>query len=168
MGIGMKILTQLNFIACLGDELTRSTYGILFFVVTILADLRSLRAVVMGLERPMSEEYFTLEDAAGFVFPIHLRTVISWAALEYVLQQQFMGRKGARRVQRRQYVLRERGTHRELSQSLPWEKAFRPCQKVDMSLICRESGAGVGNRGLSGCPRCKAVTPYRMSSEVQW
>ena len=153
----------MNLVVRLGGELKRSTIQILSFVVAISAELQSLRAVVMRLERPLNEEYFTLEDAMGYVFPIHLRTITSWNILQYVLRDKFRGRKGARRVLRGKYVLRERGTYRELSQTLPWEMAFRPHQRVDMSLICRDS-----RLSLSNCPRCKAVAPSGMSTEVKW
>lgn len=158
-----SILARLDSVASLGEELKKFIFQILFFVVMISTELRSLRDVVMRLEPPLSNEYFTLEDAMGFEYPIPLRTITSWDVLGSLLTARFNGRKGARRVLRRKYVLRERGTLRELSQALPWERAFKPYQKVDMSLICRESVVG-----LSNCPRCKAGTPSGVSTEVEW
>lgn len=156
------ITARLDAVASLGAELKRFIFQILFFVVMISTELRSLHAVVMRLERPLNEEFFTLEDAMGFVFPIHLRTITSWDVLEYVLRGIFKGRTGARRVLRGRYVLRERGTYREL-QALPWDRAFKPHQRVDMSLMCREP-----RLTLSNCPRCNAVTASGISAEVQW
>ncbi|KAK6222550.1 vegetative cell wall protein gp1 [Colletotrichum tabaci] len=121
----------------------------------------------MRLERPVSEEFFLLEDATGKVFPIHLRTITSWEAFEYIIVDRFKGRKGAHRIQRKRYSLQERATRRAVDRSVDWDSAFLPYQKVDMSLMCREAQRATPTKSSPTCPRCFTESPGETGVEVQ-
>ncbi|KAK2040333.1 hypothetical protein LZ31DRAFT_504516 [Colletotrichum somersetense] len=165
--IGRRILSRLDSVSRLGMELNSSTFRLISMVLTMSAQLSSIRTVIMRLERPISEEYFTFEDATGKLFPIHLRTVTSWEAFEYIIADKFKGRKGAHRTQRRRYSLQERASGRAVDRSLNWESAFLPYQKIDMSLMCREAEKTALTKSSPSCPRCSTVSPGETGVEVQ-
>lgn len=166
--IGRRILSRLEFVSRLGMELKSTTSQLISMVLTISAELSSIRTIIMRLERPISEEFFTFEDATGKTFPIHLRTITSWEAFEYIIADRFKGRKGAHRTQRKQYLLQERASSRAIDRSLNWETAFLPYQKVDMSLMCREADKTALTKSSPSCPRCSTVSPGETGVEVQW
>ncbi|KAJ4138414.1 hypothetical protein NW768_002243 [Fusarium equiseti] len=137
-------------------------------ISTIAGDLSSIRAIVMGLDRGLTDEYFVLEDITGRMFPIHFRTITSWAVLEFILSERFKGKKGARRVQRKLYSLRESNTQREIDGSIPWESAFLPHQKITMSLICKEADdKNASGRATTSCPFCKTPSDHDSGVEVE-
>jgi hypothetical protein len=152
-----------------GIELKRSLDQIIAMISTIAGDLNSIRAIVMGLDRGLTDEYFVLEDITGRMFPIHLRTITSWAVLEFILSERFKGKKGARRVHHKLYSLRESNTQREIDGSIPWESAFLPHQKITMSLICKEAdGKNASGRVTTTCPFCKTPSDHDSGVEVEW
>ncbi|TIC95718.1 hypothetical protein CH35J_007903 [Colletotrichum higginsianum] len=165
--IGRRILSRLDFISRLGIELKSSTAQLISMVLTVSAELSSIRTVIMRLERPVSEEFFLLEDATGKVFPIHLRTITSWEAFEYIIVDRFKGRKGAHRIQRKRYSLQKRATRRAVDRSVDWDSAFLPYQKVDMSLMCREAQRATPTKSSPTCPRCFTESPGETGVEVQ-
>ncbi|GKT58321.1 vegetative cell wall protein gp1 [Colletotrichum tofieldiae] len=166
--IGRRILSRLDFVARLGMELKSSTSHLMSMMLAVSGELSSIRTVIMRLERPLNEEHFVFEDATGKVFPIHLRTITSWEAFEYVIVDRFKGKKGAHRTQRKRYSLQERASRREVDRSMDWESAFLPYQRVEMSLMCREAQNPALVRSSPTCPRCLTVSPGETGVEVQW
>ncbi|RBR26768.1 uncharacterized protein FIESC28_00349 [Fusarium coffeatum] len=166
--IGRQILRRLQIVHRSGIELKRSIDQIIAMMCTLSGDLSSIRAIVMHLDRGPSDEYFILEDVTGRTFPIHLRTITSWAVLEFILNERFKGKKGARRVQRKLYSLRESNTQREIDGSMPWESAFLPRQKITMSLICKDAeNNNAGGRVSSSCPFCQTPSDHDSGGEVE-
>lgn len=98
-----------------------------------------------------------LKDSVGQIISMMFRAV-----LEFILSERFKGKKGARRIQRRLYSLRESNTQREVDESIPWESAFLSYQKITMSLMCREAGA------TTSCPYCKTPSDHGRGVEVEW
>ncbi|KAG8670401.1 hypothetical protein FPOAC1_009813 [Fusarium poae] len=169
--IGRSIISKLEILYSLGIQLKITTGQIVSMVHGIAGDLNSIKAIVMRLDRGPRDEHFVLEDITGRVFPVHLKTITSWEILEFILSERFKGRKGARRVQQRRYTLRENKTHREIDGSIPWDGAFLPYQKVNMSLICNEAeDSGTSGKATSSCPFCKTslddVAP--LGVEMEW
>lgn len=166
--IGQRMLSKLSFIAGLGVELRKSTSDLMTMMVSLSGDLSGIKAILMRLERPLNDEHFILEDITGRVFPIHLKTITSWDAFDFILAARFQGKKGARRVKGKRYSLQERASHQQVDRSTDWESAFLPYQKIDMSLICRESQNGSQTELSMSCPWCQTVSPDSVDRETQW
>lgn len=122
----------------------------------------------MGLERPLSDEHFVLEDATDRAFPIHMKTVTSWDVFEYILQEHFKGRTGAHRVLRRRYMLNERATSMEIDRNRAWANAFRPYQRVDMSILCKAPATETDVDNSTACPFCGRKSTSDMDVQVKW
>ncbi|KAH7183254.1 uncharacterized protein B0J16DRAFT_416356, partial [Fusarium flagelliforme] len=166
--IGRQIISRLQIVHRSGIELKRSVDQIIAMMSTISGDLGVIRYIVMRLDRGLDDEYFTLEDITGRRFPIHLRTITSWAVLEFILTERFKGKKGARRVQRKLYSLRESNTQREVDDSIPWESAFLPHQKITMSLVCKDTGNNATSERVStSCPFCNTPSDHDSGVEVE-
>jgi len=137
----------------------------------VSGDLSIIRSVVLRLDRGVNNgEHFVLEDATGRSFPIHMKTITSWEAFNFILEDQFKGKKGERRTRRKLYSLHESSSNLEIDRSAHFESAFMPYQKVDMSLICKAPMAPTtsdGETGLSSCPWCKTVSPGKLGDRVQ-
>ncbi|CAI0646057.1 unnamed protein product [Colletotrichum noveboracense] len=122
--IGQRVLSRIESISHLAMDLKSSTSQLLSMVLSVSGELGRIRAVMMRLERPLSDEHVIFEDATGKVFPIHLRTITSWEIFEFIITDRFKGKKGAHQTRRGRYTLQERATGREVDRSLDWENAF--------------------------------------------
>lgn len=160
--LGRRIISKLDMVFSLGTDLQTSTRQIFTMMCAVSGDLTSIKAVVMRLDRGISDEHFVLEDVTGRHFPIHLKTITSWEAFEYVLNDRFKGKKGAHRIRRKMYFLQERASRQDVDRSMDWESAFLPYQRVDMGLMCRETQV------LSSCPWCHTPSSSESGVEVQW
>ncbi|KAH9242408.1 hypothetical protein K456DRAFT_27845 [Colletotrichum gloeosporioides 23] len=167
--IGKQLFSKLSSMAEIGIQIQRSTSNIMTMMVALSGELNGIKSILMRLhvDRPLSDEYFTLEDSTGRVFPIHLRTITSWDAFEYVLMDRFKGKKGAHRVKKKRYTLKERANNREVNRSLEWESAFLPHQMMDMSLMCRETASNAQKRHPASCPWCHEMSPGKAGAQAQ-
>lgn len=152
----------------IGGELKQTSLFILSIGSTIYTELSGLHSLFTRLESSISEEYFTLQDAIGRTLPIHLRTIASWEDLGYIIQRRFEGMKGGRRVARHQYALEDHASRKELNQSMPWDHAFRPYQKVNMSILCKDSLDTPGEVSKRSCPWCRHLASGEESVEIKW
>jgi hypothetical protein len=166
--VGKRLFTRLDFLTSLGMKLTNSTAQIISMMFTVSADISVIRAFVVRLERPLVDEYFILEDATGRCCPIHLRTIVSWESFDFVIYARFKGKKGGRRVRRKQYSLYTRNTGLEVDRTQDWDVAFLPYETVDMSLLCREVQRDEDSMSLVSCPRCHAILPGETGTQVEW
>ncbi|KAK4175812.1 hypothetical protein QBC36DRAFT_17892 [Triangularia setosa] len=169
---GSRIMSKLDFLSGLGIDLKSSASQILTLMFTMSRDLSNMGAVLLRLDRGVDNgEHFVLEDATGRAFPIHLKTITSWEAFEFILNDRFKGRKGERRTRRKLYSLHESTSHQEIDRSTTFEDAFIPYQKVEMSIVCRAPEAphadSAGDTGLSSCPWCHTVSPGKLGARVQ-
>ncbi|KAF0316324.1 hypothetical protein GQ607_016424 [Colletotrichum asianum] len=144
--IGQRILSKLDFMTGLSLDLRKSSSDLMAMMVSLSGELSGIKNILMRLERPLNDEHFILEDITGRVFPIHLKTITSWEAFEFILADRFRGKRGAHRVKGKQYSLQERATHRQIDRAIDWEGAFLPYQRIDMSLLCREAQGGSPKR----------------------
>lgn len=124
--------------------------------------------MMMRIEWPLRDEHFVLEDATGRAFPIPLKTVTSWDLFEHILQEHFKGRTGAHRVVRRRYMLSERATSMEVDRATTWANAFRPYQRIDMSILCKAPATDVDVDMSSTCPFCGKESTSGMDVQVKW
>ncbi|KAK2763640.1 vegetative cell wall protein gp1 [Colletotrichum kahawae] len=166
--IGQRVLSRLESMSQLGMDLSSSTSQIMSVVLAISGEMGRIRTFMMRLERPLSDEHFVFEDAAGRVFPVHLRTITSWEVFEFIITDRFRGKKGSHRIQRGRYKLQERATGREVDRSLDWGSAFLPYQRVDMSMMCRGSHDTTLRGKSPSCPKCMTISPGKTGVEVQW
>ncbi|KAH6975231.1 hypothetical protein BKA56DRAFT_675286 [Ilyonectria sp. MPI-CAGE-AT-0026] len=151
----------------IGGELKQTSLFILYIGSTIYTELSGLHSLFTRLESSISEEYFTLQDAIGRTLPIHLRTITSWEDLGYIIQRRFEGMKGRRRVARHQYALEDHASRKELNQTMPWDHAFRPYQKVNMSILCKDSLDKPGEVPKRSCPWCRHLASGEESVEIK-
>lgn len=124
--------------------------------------------MMMKIEWPLRDEHFVLEDATGRAFPIPLKTVTSWDIFEYILQEHFKGRTGAHRVGRRRYMLSERATSMEVDRTTTWANAFRPHQRIDMSILCKAPAMDTDVDKSTTCPFCGRQSTSGMDVQVEW
>lgn len=162
------VILGLQMAYYIGGELKQTSLFILSIGSTIHAELRGLHSLFIRLERPISEEYFTLQDAIGRTLPIHLRTITSWEDLGYIIQRRFEGMKGGRRVARHKYALEDHASRKELNQSVPWDHAFRPYQKVNMSILCKDSLDKPSEVPKRSCPWCRHIASGEETAEIKW
>lgn len=168
-GIGRQILEKIAFLAQETLDIKRSVSHIASTVLSLSLELSSFRVLLVSFQRsPVDEYYFTVEDALGRVFPIHLNTITTWEAFAFVLTEKFKNGAGARRVRDKRYRLIEFATRREIDQGNNWERTFRPHQKITMSLLCKDPNQTSATDGrLATCPWCKIESDSDTSTQVQ-
>ncbi|GAB1314797.1 hypothetical protein MFIFM68171_05007 [Madurella fahalii] len=157
---------RIGFVIKIGLDLKKTTDRILAIGLDLRKELQVLRGLVFQIERPFADEHFILEDAVGRTYPVHLRTITTWDALQSVLEQQFRGRSGERRVARKRYALHDESNGRQISDATDWAQAFRPRQRVVMSIFCAEKEVEGNTQETTSCPRCFAVSPGDCGTSV--
>lgn len=167
--IGQQVIEKVTFLAQETLDIKQSVSRIASMVLSLSLEFSSFRLLLMSFQRnPVDEYYFTIEDALGRVFPIHLNTITSWEAFGFVLSEKFKGAAGARRVRDKRYRLTEHATRREIDQSNNWERTFRPHQKIVMSLLCKDANqTSATDSQLATCPWCKTESDSDTSTQVQ-
>jgi len=164
-----RMMDRLEWIQKLGSELKRYMSNVIAGNVAIYREVVALRtAFSKQVDRPLLEDPFILEDAIGRVAPVHLRFINSWAAFHAVMEIRFQGKQGLRKIVKKEYVLQESATGREVDFKLDFEDAFMPGQKITMSLIFKRTSAEPSTSNSAHCPRCKAVSEQRQDADVLW
>lgn len=167
--LGRRVIGKVTFLTQATLDIKKSVSQIASMVLSVSREVASFRVLLTTLERPITDEYFTLEDALGRIYPIHLRTITSWDAFDFVLSEKFKGEKGAHRVRHGRYELLDYATRREIEQDANWGRTFLPRQKIAMSLFCKESGISAPNATRpTSCPRCMHPSSCGSSTQVQW
>lgn len=135
-----------------------------------LATYRAVMSIQQSLGLPMDRALiqtpFVLEDPLGRVAPVHLQFITSWNALYAVLTARFEGLPGHDKIERREFVLQERATNREISGEDPWEIAFRPGASVLMSLVFQRDVKTAETK--SHCPYCGSISEKETADDVHW
>lgn len=134
-------------------------------VLTINAEI--YKVIVATQKRiPPSLSYqqpVTFQDALGRISPVHLEFVNSWAAFDAIVTARFSDMPGQSKVAKREWVLQDHTTKRELKRSLPWESLILPGQRIEMSIIFNSP-----HSGSTSCPGCGAKVEGSCASEMQW
>ena len=122
--------------------------------------------IVVDIQRRLPshpyEQFFTLEDSHGRVFPIQMMLIDSWEAFDAILEVQFRHKQGLRMVQQKKYVLHESVANRDIERRFPWERMFSPGQRIVMCMLftdCSESNY---------CPNCYFMPVGSEDSDVNW
>lgn len=120
----------------------------------------------LSMDRALIQTPFVLEDALGRVAPVHLQFITSWNAFYAVLTARFEGLPGHDKIERREFVLQERATNREISGEDPWEIAFRPGGSVLMSLVFQRAVKTAESK--NHCPYCGSISEKETADDVHW
>jgi hypothetical protein len=107
-----------------------------------------------------------LEDAIGRIAPVHLQFVTSWDAFNAVLEIRFRDLQGFKKVKDKQYGLRNKATKRDVEQTRPWQRAFLPGQRIEMSFFFDTQKEGINVDNVV-CPGCQTPTTAPTDAEVQ-
>ena len=123
-----------------------------------------IESTIMGhLEKTLIQEPFILEDAIGRLAPVHMQFVSSWEAFDAVLALRFQNFPGEQKIKRKEFVLQDHATNREIDRSFPWEASFVPGQRVDMSMLFVNQEAAT-----TSCPKCRTPSSSSPDTESQW
>ena len=164
-----RMMERLDWIAKLGSDLKRFLCHVVASNIVIYREVVALHsAFAKQVERPLVEDPFILEDAIGRIAPVHLRFINSWAAFQAVMEIRFQGKQGLMKICKKEYVLQESATGKEIDWSLNFEDAFLPGQKVAMSLVFKRETTGQPTQTSVHCPRCNAVTGEPTELDILW
>lgn len=145
---------------------TMLSQGFKLNIAIYRAVLSIQESLSLCIDRPLIQEPFMLEDPLGRVAPVHLQFITSWEAFHAVLTTRFIGLPGYNKIERREFVLQEGATSREISSEDPWEIAFRPGASVCMSIVFRQ--AAKITESNSHCPHCGSISERETSDDVHW
>jgi hypothetical protein len=159
---------RLDWLRQLGSELKglmRRTVAL--NVATYHAIISIQAALPSRLERALIEEPFILEDPIGRIAPVHLQFVTCWDAFHAVMEHRFLNLQGFKKIQQRKYGLQDRASKREIKQTLPWERAFLPGQRVEMAIDFRIDKAKDSNGASMACPGCHTLSDHAGDTDAQ-
>jgi hypothetical protein len=158
---------RLDWLRQLGTELKGYMRRIIAMNIATYHAVNSIQSALPGrLERGLIEEPFILEDAVGRIAPVHLQFVTSWDAFNAVLEIRFREMQGFNKVKQKQYGLQDKATKRDIEQTRPWQRAFLPGQRIEMSFLfdARDNQGGVSD---VTCPGCQTTSTNSTDTEVQ-
>ena len=172
-GVTTKVFDALRFdwFRQLGSELKTMMNKIFRTNLATYEAVVSIQRVLPShLERSMFRDPFILEDAIGRISPVHMDFINSWEAFDAILRLRFQDVQGFKKVQKKEFVLQEHATKREIKRTRPWECAFMPGQRVDMSLVFVKKASVEQSEEIpsTSCPNCRAVSNKSQDSEKQW
>ncbi|KAI3324817.1 hypothetical protein HD806DRAFT_56369 [Xylariaceae sp. AK1471] len=128
--------------------------------VAALAKLQIAR-----VERPLTEEFFTLHDAVGREAPVPLRLIDCWEAFQAVLTVRFQGRPGQKRVARGKYIVFDGVLGKDIPKGSDWASSFLPGRLIVMSIICQIQQTEDEEEEGTACPRCRAQADVAVGVE---
>ncbi|KAL2674038.1 hypothetical protein Neosp_012484 [[Neocosmospora] mangrovei] len=114
---------------------------------------------------PTKELPVILEDALGNELPIPAQWLdsLQWEVLYGLLSGHFKGRSGYDMVLKREYILEESSSGRDLDTNRPLHFCLRKGMKINMSMMFNASTVVTG-----ACPRCNMVADRPEDVTVQW
>jgi hypothetical protein len=140
-------------------ELMRSAMMINF--ATYRAVIRLQNTLPSHLDRSLIEDPMILEDPIGRIAPVHLQFITSWDAFHSVLEIRFQNMPEYSILKQRRYELQAGGTGREIQLSCPWQHAFLPGQRVEMSFIFADRSSG------NTCPGCHTSSEHSVGADMR-
>ena len=165
--LASRMMDRWTWMKQLASEIKEFMRRVMNSNFAIYREVVAIRALLAAPERPLSEDFFTLDDPIGRIAPIHLRLITSWRAFDAVVEARFENTRGYAKIKRKEYTLNEQGTSLEVDRTTPWDAAFIPGQHINMSLLFRNE-VSPGAQGNSTCPFCQASSAQPADSEVQW
>jgi hypothetical protein len=162
-GISEKM--RLTWLSSLGSDLRQYMGNVFTINVATFRMVSELRtALPSHLERTLIQEPFLLEDALGRISPVHSQFINSWEAFDAVIQIRFQNQQGYSKILKKEFILQERETRRDISRTEPWESTILPGQKIDMSMVFTHTH----NPYQMYCPACLHVCEKFSKAGTQW
>jgi len=81
---------------------------------------------------------------------------------ETLLTKRFEKLQGYKKVLLKEYAIEDSRSGREISDKKEWSMCFRPGQKVDMSMVFKQSEAS------TSCPGCRTESESTNESVTEW
>ena len=134
---------------------------------TYQAVIRLETALHGYLEQGRIEEPMIVEDPIGRIAPVHLQFITSWDAFNSVLERRFHNRHGYLKMKQREHALLFRSTGKDVEQSQPWQCAFSPWQRVEMSFTFSQDCASDGNNSNTTFPGCQTPSGCSKDADIQ-
>jgi hypothetical protein len=161
----IKDVMKLDWLRNLASDLKQLARKIFFLNLATFRMMVEIRASLPShLDRCLIQEPFLLEDAIGREAPVHLQFINSWDVFYAVLESRFRDLQGYNKIKRKEFVLQERATRRDISRAGSWEGTFLPGQRVDMSIIFTEIRQNV----QLSCPKCRVINNNCSRQSTQW
>jgi hypothetical protein len=158
---------RLDWLRQLGTELKGYMRRIIAMNVATYHAVISIQSALPGrLERGLIEEPFILEDAIGRIAPVHLQFVTSWDAFNAVLEIRFREIQGFNKIKQKQYGLQDKATKRDIEQTRPWQRAFLPGQRIEMSFLF-DTQDNQSDLSDVTCPGCQTTSANPTDTEMQ-
>jgi hypothetical protein len=161
---------RLDWLRQLGTDLKSLMHKVIATNIATYHAIVSIQTVLSSrLERTLIEEPFILEDPIGRMAPVHLQFVTSWEAFNAVLEIRFRNLQGFKKIQDKHYGLQEKATRRDIDQARPWQQAFLPGQRIEMSFIFHSdsSDEAANETNIVTCPGCRASSTHTSDADTQ-
>lgn len=163
--VGRAMLAKLGELAEACDDIRSSVALVIHSGLLLLPLLQAILIRLTQLTPSLEDTYFVLADHLGGRKKIYLGNILSWDMFYDLLALSYKSERGARRIGKRRFALEQNKTNQEIDTRTPWKGAFRPCQVVQLSLLCRRTGSA---EKTSQCPGCGYACTEAESSSTAW
>ncbi|KAF2269728.1 hypothetical protein CC78DRAFT_238599 [Lojkania enalia] len=164
-----RVIQRLDWIRKLASDLKRLMLNVINSNIAIYCEVKNIRlAFANQVYRPLSEDPFVLEDALGRIAPVHLRLINSWETFHAVIELRFLGKQGSGKISRREYVLQEQATGKDVDMSEDFQDAFLPGQRISMSLVFEHDATPKSIGTPTHCPGCNTISEQSTDQDIQW
>jgi len=110
----------------LGNEVKGMVFQIFTMSRTTLSAVERIEGRLPSRSEQLLIRTFVLEDVLGRITQIDMDYVNSWDAFDGMLAVCFLGLPGHKKVAKKDYVIQDQKTSKELQRSIPWSGAFLP------------------------------------------
>jgi hypothetical protein len=155
---------KLGWLQQLGTELKGMVFQIFTNSGTTLSAVQRIEERLPSRSEQLLIRTFILEDVLGRITQIDMDYVNTWDAFDAMLAVCFLGLPGHKKVAKRDYVIQDQKTSKELLRSIPWSGAFLPGQRIIMGLIFRKR---LQKAQSVFCPGCHILLKER-HGQVSW
>ncbi|KAK3332118.1 hypothetical protein B0T19DRAFT_456649 [Cercophora scortea] len=164
-GIVRQLCDRARRIGDLCSDLKQMLCCVITMNCAIYQEFVSLKHTMRLIRQPSSfihaDEPISFEDACGAVFPIPLSLITEWDVLQAILEGRFKNRPGLSKIRRREYVLREAGTDREIRPSGDIRHDLLPGTRVVEEMLFHQQDASADGDSAAittTCPYCHEIS----------
>lgn len=133
------------------SELKERVSQVFFTTGTTLSAVQRIETILLSRADKTLFRTFILEDALGLKTQHDLMCINSWDSFDAMIEIIFRDRPCHGIVAKKQYVLEDQETSREIKRSTPWSTALLPDQHIIMGLLFRKRASP---RKRIYCPYC--------------
>ena len=155
---------KLGWLQQLGTELKGMVFQIFTNSGTTLSAVQRIEERLPSRSEQFLIRTFILEDVLGRITQIDMDYVNSWDAFDAMLAVCFLGLPGHKKVAKRDCVIQDQKTSKELLRSIPWSGSFLPGQRIIMGLIFRKR---LQKAQSAFCPGCHILLKER-HGQISW